>query len=72
VTSGSRGRHLGGQPSAEAEVAAGVLISAWMARKATSVGEVRGLLAVPADTDQAAYERSGYVRALRGANAAPW
>ena len=48
-------------------------LSEWMARKGyTSVGELRGLLAVPADIDQAAYERSGYVRALRGANGAPW
>jgi hypothetical protein len=38
----------------------------------TSVGELRGILAVPPDTDQAAYERAGYVRALRGANGAPW
>jgi len=32
------------------------------------------LLAVPAGTDQAAYERAGYVRALRAANGArgPW
>jgi hypothetical protein len=37
-----------------------------------SVSELRGMLAVPADTDQAAYERAGYVRALRGANGAPW
>jgi len=27
---------------------------------------------MPADTDQAARERAGYVRALRGANGAPW
>jgi dihydroorotate dehydrogenase (fumarate) len=48
-------------------------LSDWMARKGyASVSEARGLLAVAADTDQAAYERSGYVRALRGANAAPW
>ena len=48
-------------------------LSEWMARKGyASVSEVRGLLAVPADTDQAAYERSGYVRALRGANGVPW
>ncbi len=40
--------------------------------RATSVSELRGLLAVPADTDQAAYERAGYVRALRGANGFPW
>ena len=48
-------------------------LSEWMARKGfTSVSELRGLLAVPADTDQAAYERAGYVRALRAANGAPW
>ena len=48
-------------------------LSEWMARKGyTSVSELRGMLAVPADTDQAAYERAGYVRALRGANGAPW
>jgi len=48
-------------------------LSDWMARKGyASVGDLRGLLAVPADIDQAAYERSGYVRALRGANGAPW
>ena len=48
-------------------------LSDWMARKGyDSVGDLRGLLAVPADTDQAAYERAGYVRALRGANGAPW
>jgi dihydroorotate dehydrogenase (fumarate) len=48
-------------------------LSAWMARKGyTSVSELRGILAVPTDTDQAAYERAGYVRALRAANGAPW
>ena len=48
-------------------------LSGWMDRKGyTSVSELRGLLAVPADTDQAAYERAGYVRALRGANGFPW
>jgi len=48
-------------------------LSDWMARKGyASVGDLRGLLAVPAETDQAAYERAGYVRALRGANGAPW
>jgi dihydroorotate dehydrogenase (fumarate) len=48
-------------------------LSQWMARKGyTSVSELRGILAVPDDTDQAAYERAGYVRALRAANAAPW
>jgi dihydroorotate dehydrogenase (fumarate) len=47
----------------------------WMARKGyASVDEVRGLLAMPAGTDQAAYERAGYVRAMRDANGAhrPW
>jgi dihydroorotate dehydrogenase (fumarate) len=47
----------------------------WMARKGyASVDDVRGLLAVPVDTDQAAYERAGYVRAMRDANGArrPW
>jgi dihydroorotate dehydrogenase (fumarate) len=44
-------------------------LSAWMARKGyASVAGVRGLLAVPADVNQAAYERAGYVRALRAAN----
>jgi dihydroorotate dehydrogenase (fumarate) len=46
-----------------------------MARKGyTSVADLRGLLAVPAGTDQAAYERAGYVRALHAANVArsPW
>ena len=48
-------------------------LSDWMERKGyTSVSELRGLLAVPADTDQEAYERAGYVRALRGANGFPW
>ena len=57
---------------------AGVLLdelSAWMARKGfRSVAEVRGLLAVPDGTDQAAYERAGYVTALDEANKgyAPW
>jgi dihydroorotate dehydrogenase (fumarate) len=50
-------------------------LSEWMLRKGyTSIGELRGILAVPADADQAAYERAGYVRALRAANSAhsPW
>jgi len=48
-------------------------LSEWMDRKGyTSVSDLRGMLAVPADADQAAYERAGYVRALRGANGAPW
>jgi len=51
---------------------AGILLgelSAWMARKGFgSVAEVRRLLAVPDGTDQAAYERAGYVTALEAAN----
>jgi dihydroorotate dehydrogenase (fumarate) len=47
----------------------------WMARKGyASVGDLRGILAVPDGTDQAAYERAGYVRAMRDANGVrhPW
>jgi dihydroorotate dehydrogenase (fumarate) len=57
---------------------AGVLLgelSDWMARKGFgSVADVRGLLAVPDGTDQAAYERAGYVTALEAANKGygPW
>jgi dihydroorotate dehydrogenase (fumarate) len=50
-------------------------LSEWMARKGyATVTELRGLLAVPPGTDQAGYERAGYVRALRAANNAsgPW
>jgi hypothetical protein len=31
------------------------------------VDDFRGLLAVPAGVDEAAYERAGYVKALQGA-----
>jgi dihydroorotate dehydrogenase (fumarate) len=57
---------------------AGVLLdelSDWMKRKGFgSVAEFRGMLSVPAGTDQAAYERAGYVTALQAANAytGPW
>jgi dihydroorotate dehydrogenase (fumarate) len=57
---------------------AGVMLgelSDWMARKGFgSVADVRGLLAVPDGTDQAAYERAGYVTALQEANKGygPW
>jgi len=57
---------------------AGVLLeglSAWMARKGFgAVAGLRGLLAVPAGTDEAAYERAGYVTALQAANRGhgPW
>jgi dihydroorotate dehydrogenase (fumarate) len=51
-------------------------LTSWMARKGfTSVDEVRGLLAVPAVADEVAYERAGYVTAMRAANAGtynPW
>ena len=50
-------------------------LSEWMLRKGyTCVSEVRGLLAMPADADQTAYERAGYVSALQAANNAkgPW
>jgi dihydroorotate dehydrogenase (fumarate) len=51
-------------------------LSDWMARKEfTAVDQLRGMLAVPSDTDGAAYERAGYVNALRAANAGfygPW
>ena len=44
-------------------------LSAWMTRKGyASVADMRGLLAGPAGANQAAYERAGYVRALRDAN----
>jgi dihydroorotate dehydrogenase (fumarate) len=51
-------------------------LSGWMARKGfRSLDEVRGLLAVPPEADAVAYERAGYVTAMRAANAgayAPW
>src|SRR5579859_6602220 len=44
-------------------------LSGWMARKGyPSVAGVRGMMALPAGTDQPAYERAGYVRAMRAAN----
>jgi dihydroorotate dehydrogenase (fumarate) len=44
-------------------------LSAWMARKGfDSLDELRGMLAVPGD-DETAYERAGYVTAMRAANA---
>jgi dihydroorotate dehydrogenase (fumarate) len=61
-------------PSYAAELLDG--LRRWMARKGfESVEQVRGLLAVPAETDRAAYERSSYVTAMRSANAGaytPW
>jgi dihydroorotate dehydrogenase (fumarate) len=47
-------------------------LSTWMARKGfASVDELRGMLAVPPAADGAEFERSGYVGALRAANARP-
>jgi dihydroorotate dehydrogenase (fumarate) len=50
-------------------------LSGWMARKGyPSVAGVRGMLALPAGTDRAAYERAGYVSAMQAANnfRGPW
>jgi len=51
---------------------AGVLLDEladWMKRKGFgTVAEFRGTLSVPAGTDQAAYERAGYVTTLEAAN----
>jgi len=51
-------------------------LARWMARKGfDSVDQVRGLLSVPREADTAAYERAGYVNAMRAANAGaytPW
>jgi dihydroorotate dehydrogenase (fumarate) len=45
-------------------------LSSWMARKGfEAVDEVRGLLAVGREADGVAYERAGYVTAMRAANA---
>jgi dihydroorotate dehydrogenase (fumarate) len=61
-------------PDYAADLLAG--LAAWMSRKGfDDLARVRGLLAVPAETDAAAYERAGYVRAMRAANAGaynPW
>jgi dihydroorotate dehydrogenase (fumarate) len=44
-------------------------LTAWMRRKGyASLGDLRGILAVPAEADQTAHERAGYVRALQVAN----
>jgi dihydroorotate dehydrogenase (fumarate) len=41
-----------------------------MARKGfRTVEDLRGILAVPLEADQAEFERAGYVRAMRAANA---
>jgi dihydroorotate dehydrogenase (fumarate) len=44
-------------------------LSNWMKRKGLrSVNELRGMLSVPTSADGAAYERAGYVTAMRAAN----
>ncbi len=61
-------------PNYAADLLAG--LTAWMSRKGfDDLARVRGLLAVPAEADAAAYERAGYVTAMRAANAGaynPW
>ena len=51
-------------------------LRSWMARKGfQTLDEFRGMLSAPSDTDQAAYQRAGYVSAMRAANAGaytPW
>ncbi len=51
-------------------------LTTWMARKGfTSVDDFRGQLAAPAGSDQETFQRAGYVRAMRAANAGaytPW
>ncbi len=44
-------------------------LTSWMGRKGLhSVDELRGMLSVPVDADRSAYERAGYVSAIRDAN----
>ena len=51
-------------------------LQTWMTRKGFhKLDDFRGMLVVPADADEAEWERAGYVTALRAANAgayAPW
>jgi dihydroorotate dehydrogenase (fumarate) len=51
-------------------------LSDWMLRKGfDTVDELRGKLSVPSDSDEDAYERAGYVGAMRAANnrtSGPW
>ncbi len=51
-------------------------LSSWMSRKGfSSIDGLRGILAVPSEEDEAAYERAGYVSAMRAANIrtqGPW
>jgi dihydroorotate dehydrogenase (fumarate) len=44
-------------------------LTSWMGRKGLqSADELRGMLSVPVDADSSAYERAGYVSAMRAAN----
>ena len=51
-------------------------LSDWMARRGfADLDQVRGMLSTPSGTDEAAYERAGYVSALRQADSSaygPW
>ncbi len=50
-------------------------LASWMSRKGfATVGDVRGLLCVPAGADESAQERAGYVAGLQAANLGdgPW
>ena len=42
----------------------------WLAKRYTSVSDLRGILAITDSTNQAGYDRAGYVRVLRDANSA--
>ena len=46
-------------------------LEAWLWRHGTTLDQARGLLAVPADAPADAYERAGYVSALRWSPASP-
>jgi dihydroorotate dehydrogenase (fumarate) len=55
-------------PSHASHLLAG--LTEWMTRKGfRTLGELRGMLAAPAQTDDDTYQRAGYVAALRAANA---
>jgi dihydroorotate dehydrogenase (fumarate) len=54
-------------PEYAADLLAG--LSSWMERKGfATVAELRGMLSVPPDGDEAAHERAGYVSVMRAAN----
>ena len=65
---GPRARLLRHGPKYATELLDG--LAAWMSRKGfEDLSHVRGLLAVPSEADGAAFERAGYVTAMRAANA---